>query len=308
MGLEKLNSKMVPREVAEQIVHGSYEDLIQKVGAAIEEQAAMFLPAGERKEVVFPVATFKNNVIVGTSVGEFYRAKFESVNGKVIIKSHEKIDVPVIDESNQQEYVAKSLASVVDEFMHGDHAKAFAQLAEIASVVEAAPSAPTDRAVAFVKTLRSGAWNQFVVEKREAYSGVIEGEEVEVAAQFKALYAEGFDASKLPVHTERVTKATAGLFEQLEYLWKVAKASYTSYKGGQPRTTKSEAEKAAVLRFEAFAESFVSDVSRKLRDGRGFVENGVLCGAIIHDGLAGMFEDIRIASGLVKYFAEQLRN
>lgn len=308
MGLEKMNSKMVPREIAEEILRGSYEDLIQKVGATIEEHAAMFLPAGVRNEMVFPVATFKNNVIVGSSLGEFYRVKFETVDGKVTIKSHEKIDVEVVDETNKKDFITKSLGSVVDEFLHGDRKKALARLSEVASVIEAEKADPTERAKAFFNELKNGSWRPFVTEKRDTLAALIEYERLTVEKRFKHLYDASTDASKLPEYAKQVTGSVNAVLESVESLLKVAKASYTSYKNARPELG-SETEKKVVLRFEEFAESFLSDVSRKLREGHLFIENGgVSCWALVHDGFAEVVNDVQAASGLVTYFSEQLKN
>lgn len=307
MGFEKMNSKMIPTEAVDQIMHGSYEDLIRRLGTTIEEQAAMFLPAGVRQESAFPVATFKNNVIVGTSLGEFYRVKFEEKDGKISIKSHEKIDVEVIDESNKKAFIAKSLDSVVDEFMHGDRKKALSRLAEVASVIDAPKASLIERAKTLFKELRGGSWRPFVAEKRDTLAALIEYEPLVVETRFKSLYDDTVDENKLQNHAKQVTEAVNVVLEALESLLKVAKVSYSSYKNAH-RESGSETEKKVMFRFEAFAESFLSDVSRKLREGHLFVENGdVSCLALVHDGFAEVANDVQAASGLVTYFSEQLK-
>lgn len=309
MGHDSLDSMMVPSEVIERLTKGSYEDLVRRVSLAVESDSKRFLSESTANESVSPIATFKHYVLVGTSRGEFFRSAFsEARGGEVTIQTAERIDVPVITKENRGEFIKNELDSVIEAFFAGNLQKATERLKETVEIIEVRQTQdPIAAAKRFRESLTVGEWREFVKGKKEEMKDLVQFDESKVEPKFESLNSA--TEAELAKVSESVRASVAELFPKVETLLNVARESFEQYKES-PRQGSADEERVVLAKFEAFAENFLADVGRKLSEARKMTEGSgcAACWAVVHDAFAGIFEDLKVASGLVAYFSEELRS
>jgi hypothetical protein len=299
---------MVPTEIAERLVQNSYEDVITRVAEAIEREIDRFLAEDQRgSESAQSIATFKTHAIVATTAGDFYRVEYQLTKAGVQFKLVEKIDVPVLDDEGVKKYVENEIDNVLDDFFENKN-RAFSRLEEVVRSVDMSRRDPLKSARALADHVKGADWRKQINEEHAGLRNLIQLDSISVERRFSNLYSESADEKTFAGFVGPLSESLSGVFSKVESLLGAASRSYASYKSKR-RVPTAESEKGVLAKFDAFAESFLTETRRMLREARNLVNTGecVPCWALVHDSFADALDDVQIASAMVSYFSDQLK-
>jgi hypothetical protein len=307
-------SGMVPARFLQEVLRGSYEQIIDESSELVAGSFARF--GVECPDEVSVVATFPNHVLVSTTEGKFYRATLKDLeNGERSIVQTEDVNIPVLRTYEEQVgYVRGAAGEAVAALMSGDSEIAKEHVRELVHSA-ALVSRPNP-----VDEMRDALAGLFDRERpwRRVYEGNKAGIHKFVCSEdsspreyprpkYQELYLEDTDE---PAGYHRAVMADlAVMCDRLSEAWEIVQ-SYSEYSdletGFYPLSV------AGVN--ESFQE-FAHDYADELRQVHGLVKAAsldedpetVIPRAVLHDHVARQLPAIDMAARLVRRTAMELK-
>jgi len=104
---------LIPNETIKTFQINSFEDTIERIRTAVEDNKTMFLRDKEGSIAV--LATFPNQVIVASSDGKIQRADIEKQEGSFIVKNITEID-GVLKKEDIGKFISGKTKEIIEEF------------------------------------------------------------------------------------------------------------------------------------------------------------------------------------------------
>ena len=302
-----IEDKIVPAEAIRKIVEGSYEQLTYRLDEAVEENRSLFTNGTEDGS---RLATFSNKIIVGTSEGSYFEAKFESKDGEIIFGEPNQIDVPVISTSNAAKSVRDYSLNIVDSLMaegSGDAANSILQLASLQEQQQV--ELARDYVGETLASLSEGRpWRQVFAEqsdeiKRQIVDVLESIHEHSLEAKYKPLYeTDDIPEEQFENYRDNAESDLKIVAERMEQVHHIAEAAYFPFIESVGDAELDGAEADTLSHFCFFAEDLIED----LQEVRGIVsdalanEQCVMCLGHIYDSIAESLVSYEMAAIFVE--------
>lgn len=307
---------MVPARLIQEILNGSYEQMIESLSRAAADHHTVF--NAESPEDVHLVATFPHHVIVANEEGEFFRATIKRTDdGNHSFVQIEEFEVPIIKTWEQQQaFVSEAASDAVRALLAGDIEHARNQVRALVRssdlVVAPDPLAETDQ---YLSNLfdEDRAWRRVYFENRNHIHRFLWGASgVAFRDAPRPKYAElyhGDGVEEAEQYNLAVQTDLSLLAERLASLWERIAESYGGYDAKMSGFKGVEIAGLAE-NFETFASDFV----KELQSVYSLVEQAskdsdpatVVPRALIYDKVSVKYPDIEIGSKLVQRTAVEL--
>lgn len=307
-----VSQKMVPVDVLRELARGSFEHLSVRLDDTITENKHMFV--GKREVDVTRVATFPSYVLVGSEDGTYYKAKYEDKDGRIKLGLPEKLDVPVVESSNADDYVRQFALSAVDAILAGNLQESREQLMAIVKLeesVETGAESLTDIVINHVNNA-GRMWRTTYNEQKEA----IKAEIAEVAesisrrsldTKYTPLYDGSIPEEKFESYRDAVTMDLGVVADRMEQVQTAAETAFLPFSESIANVTRTTEDDQVLQQFDSFANDYFEDL-QEAREHLAFAlknEECVMCLGQIHDALAESLTDYEIAGTFVEYMAKR---
>lgn len=307
---------MVPARLIQEILNGSYEQLIEGISQSAAEQYLLF--GAECPEDVHLVATFSHHAIVANEDGDFFRTTIKQTDdGDHAFVKVEEIDVPVIRTwAEQQSFVGDAASDAVRALMAGDisHARNQVRALMQSSDLVVAPD-PLKEVDSYLSGLfdEERSWRRVYAENRSHIHRFLWGASGVAfrdgpRPKYMELYAgDGIEESDQ--YTDAVQTDLSILADRLAGLWELISGTYGNY-DSEMSGFKGVEVAGIAENFEVFASDFMSELQSVHR----LVEQAskdndpatVVPRAMIYDKVSAKYPDIEIAAKLVQRAAVEL--
>jgi hypothetical protein len=296
-------NKFVSADALKDVTRGSYEHLALRIEDALAESNDQF----DSKGVNAVVATFKDEVIVGSSNGKFYRAQYEARDNGIRFFNASPLDIPVLNQSSPEDSARQFALSAVDAILKGQKIEARENIFALAQLNESVePSDGKDLATIVKGLINSNRlWRAVYREQSESIRNEVADHTKEVISQFESkftgLYDGTIEEEDFHQYNEDVRNSLALVADRLESIQTKSETAYYTFieslKGNET------AEDQEILEaFSEFAEDYLHDV-QDIREHIAFAldnEPCVMCLGQIYDALAESFMDYDVAGLFVE--------
>jgi len=303
-----LKEKVVPLSVVKKLVEGSYEQLISRIDAAIEEQRSIFV--GDSDTEVARLATFADRVVVGTATGEYFEAKLTQADGSMGLTEAKQLDVPVVDSTNAAKAVRDYTLSAVDAILSEDADVATGRILELVSLheqkqVESARDFSGEIAAGLAGKRR---WREIYAEQQEEiHRQVVDCLEAISSEQLEAKYTPLYETDDIPeenfeLYRDGVMADLSVVSDRLEAVHSQTESSYLPFIESLSETEIPESEQEVLQHFCTFAEDLMDDLSglRGVLSDAVQNEECVMCLGHIYDSIAEALASYEIAGRFVE--------
>lgn len=306
--IPSLKEKVVPLSAVKRLVEGSYEQLTSRIDAAIEENRALFV--GDSDMDIARLASFTDRVVVGTAAGQYYEAKLEHIDGKVVISGPTLLDVPVIDSTNAAKAVRDYTLSAVDAILSEDVGVATGRVLELVGLHEQKQvEAARDFAGEIVAGLSGRRrWREVYAEQQEEiHRQVVDHLEAISSNHLDAKYKPLYETDDIPeesfeLYREGVMADLSVVAERLETVHSRSEEAYLPFIESLSGTEIDEGEEEVLQHFCVFAEDLIEDLGglREVLSGALQNEECVMCLGQIYDAVAEALTGYEIAGRFVE--------
>lgn len=309
-----MKEKMVPVDVMRDLTRGSFEHLSQRIKLAVSENRELF--SDKRSVQVDSIATFPGYVLVGTAEGNYYRSKYEDVDGNIRLAVPEKIDVPVVDAGNAKQFSRQYAMGVVDSILSGTKEESVERVLAYLDLTESVNTTPPGIAdIVFEHVRQARPWRSLYNEQKQEIVGSLkEAAEVlrsqKISPKYAPLYDGTIPEEKFENYRSEVVNNLSVASERLERAQTKAEMVYYPFFESLQNTTRTPEEDQVLGQFSSFAEDFFEDI----QDLREYVSNGlkneqcVMCLGQVHDAVAESLTDYEIAGTFVERMVVDLRD
>lgn len=306
---DKVADVFIPQAVLNEIVKGSYEDIVESVAELVEQKPDTF---GAAQASV--VATFPGYVIVATDKGEFWRAKYALHEGSLAIKRVEPVKLPTVRREDLGSYLKKEARALVENMLASvDPDVTRTRLHDLAQAIIAGARVTAERIEEAVKE-RLGterAWKQAVRDNLESirkFAGaeLAEAESKLPKSKFQAIIDGSIGEDEYEKYREVALESLGLLVKRVNEVVTLAEAAHRDdyTLKAEFRTQDSD---YAVADYVAFLKDFTDDV-------RGLQENLVdalaaakdqclLCAVGIHDAVASNMPMFETAAAFIRTYS-----
>ena len=302
-----IEDKIVPAEAIRAMVEGSYEQLTYRLDEAVEENRSLFT---EGNEDVARVATFRDKIIVGTSEGSYFEAKFESKDGNIVFLGLSQLDVPVVSSTNAAKSLRDYSLGIVDALMSEGISGSVDRILQLASLQEQSQvELARDYTGEVMAALSEGRpWRQVFAEQADEIRRQI----VDVLGSihensFEAKYKPLYETDEIPEEKFESYRSSAeedlGLvLDRLEQVHHAAELVYFPFIESVGDANLDEEEAETLSHFCFFAEDLIED----LQEVRGIVsdalvnEQCVMCLGHIYDSIAESLVSYEMAASFIE--------
>jgi len=299
---------MIPLDEVQKLMDGSYERLTALIDVAVQEHRDLFL-SEDRGEDVARVATFSDKVVVGTSAGDYFEAKFQEGEEGITFESPTSLDVPVVDQGNAAQYVREFTLSTVDALLSEDKDAARGRLLALASLREEKQE-QTERDYAEDVAAHLGEarpWRHVMHEqsddiRRQVVDQLESIREGQLEPKYKPLYeTDDIPEETFEDYRELVNTDLQIVAERLEKAQHDAEVVYLPFSESIANAEVTEEEDEVLSHFCFFAEDFIKDLQtvRELVAEAVQNEQCVMCLGQIYDALTESLVDYEVAGAFV---------
>lgn len=250
----------LPREEILRLTSGSYEQLSVRIETAIKGETARLFENAE-PEVL---GTFPGYVVVQTSAGKIFRAKYESSDSGVVhVLSAEPLKANIYTKAALPMFLRNEATAVADLFLRGSVADANKKMAQLVKLVDETRNyAEKDIATAFVERLSTDRLWKRTVASQATEMRTLLGESYEQfdANKLRAKFFKLYDGSLPSVESYRglVNEDLGKLTERLDAVYAQALGSVGHLR--EIAVTTIDPQNATMAAFGSFAEDLVDDL------------------------------------------------
>jgi len=305
-----VSAKMVPADVLREMSRGSFEHLSFRIDESISENRHMFV--GKRDVDVARLATFPAYVLVGSEDGEYFKAKYEQVDGRIKLGLPEKLDVPVIDAGNTDEYIRNFALSAVDSILAGNVTESRERLLAIVKMEEAVETGAESLTsiVSGHVNDRDRPWRSIYSEQKDAIQDQIKDliesiKSNKLDSKYVPLYDGSIPEEKFESYRDAVTMDLGVVAERLESTQMKAETAFIPFSEAMSSISRTPEDDQVLKQFEWFANDYFEDL-QELREHLSFAmknEQCVMCLGQIHDAIVESLTDYEIAGFFVQHMA-----
>lgn len=306
-----MQGKLVPVEAIRDFSTGSFEHLSIRLDDAISRNSKMFVEEDAVRAA--RIATFPSHVFVGTDDGQYFRVKYEDINGEIHLTESEKLDVSVVDGNSLPSYIDKFSYGVVDSILSSSKEEAKEGVLDLIALHEMANGQDEDLYTIINGLLRSDRpWHNTYESQIEGIRGQV-GDILEsissekVEPKFVALYDGSIPEEKFPSYYDSVVSALSDVAERLGQIASKTDSAYLPFVESVSSVSRTEEEDKVLGQFTAFADDFLEDLSI-IRDHVAFAlknEGCVMCLGQIHDALAESLTEYEVAGAFIERMARR---
>jgi hypothetical protein len=303
---------MVPVDVLRELSRGSFEHLSFRLDDTIAENRHMFV--GKREVDVARLATFQSHVLVGTEDGQYFKAKYEDVNGRIKMGLPERLDVPVVESSNAGDYIREYALGAVDAILAGNKTESRERLLALVKLEEAVETGEESLTDIIRNHLNqtSRQWRSIYSEQKEAISAEIKDlAEAFVARKVDAKYVPLYDGTipeeKFESYRDAVGMDLGVIADRLDKVQTGAETAFLPFAESIANVTRTAEDDQVLQQFESFANDYFEDL-QEAREHLAFAlknEQCVMCLGQIHDALAEALTDYEIAGTFVEHMSKR---
>ena len=304
----------VPTQDVQKLLYGSYEHLIARVDEAVQADCEKLF--GEECEAQ-TLGVFPGSAIVGNGNGKFVRVKFEDVKGqKLRLLDHEDLEVPVVNESNLDKFVAEEAGRAVEDILRGDSEAAANRVRGLTFFVEERTEKTdqelTESWIASMATERP--WRRLYKEQTQKIRKFLWGEltsleENRLTPKFKKLYDGSTADEDLETFRESVLADLSYIAERVEALVGVIEEALGSTQDLTQHLADPE-DDAVLTLFSTLAEDLIEDLRGVKHITSEASENVgcVSCLGELYDNLATGLYDYEVAGRFIERMAAKLKD
>lgn len=305
----------VPARLVQEMLRGSYEQMVADTSQLISESYARFGVDGP--DEVHVVATFPKHAVVTTDEGRFFRVSFQDLeNGGRSVVQAESMDVPVLFSRDDQIKFMRSAANeAVEALMAGDFEASRTRVRELVMSAEILTGPdPVMEMKSALEGLFDGErpWRRVYAENSNGIHRFLWGASGVTYRDAPKPKYQGIYMSEMENpdgYNEALQADLSVLAERLSGLWKVVEENYGPYAeqdgGFYP---------LAIAGVNENFQHFAGDFADELRQVCRLVESAsqdddpstVVVRAVLYDSVARQYPMIEMAARLVRRTSTEL--